>query len=393
MVQQRKRHRKHKTSAGSDTGSDTSTGGSGREMVAEDALVRQGSAEQQHQADDGTVYAPSRAHQLAASQAALDMAPALFNDPSVVAVQALLARVQSIIDELQCWAAGLSTMIAELQKTPETFAAVGLSLAEISQMLTHIAPGAMIVLKAAFPTVFALISSPHFAIIAGVGTAATVVILGGYKIVRSIMAGADDNLRLAYGDEPDEAILGGGILGEIVEDPPLVVAAARRPEPVEEVVVAVPNKNKALPPPPPQANRGHYSEPKKREKVHSAGSSSQGKGSDKEDKKKDDKRHDKDRKDRDKEKDKRAKDHKERDNKDKGKAGARKEPHRRSSSSSTTSTGRSDTGLSDKSSGSKSKDRDGKLKDRDGKPKDKDGKQPKDKKKGIIKALFNGKST
>jgi hypothetical protein len=159
----------------------------------------------------------------AANHAALDMAPALFSDPSVVAIQTLLARVQSLIDEIQCLSAGLATLITELQKTPETFAAVGLSLAEIAQMVTHIAPAATIVLKSTFPTIFALISSPHFAIVAGVAGAATVVVLGGYKIVKSIMAGADDNLRMAYGELPDEDLLeetdlGGEVLGEVVED-------------------------------------------------------------------------------------------------------------------------------------------------------------------------------
>ncbi|CCX07150.1 Similar to hypothetical protein [Tuber melanosporum Mel28]; acc. no. XP_002837198 [Pyronema omphalodes CBS 100304] len=192
--------------------------------VTEDALVpstgnalarRDSTIDHSRQSEDNAVYARGAAGELATAGQTMDMAPALFNDPTVVAVQALLARVQSIIDEIQCLAFGLSTLITELQKTPETFAAVGLSLAEIAQMLTHIAPGVMIFLKTAYPTIFALISSPHFAIVAGVGTAATVVVLGGYRIVKSIMAGADDNLKMAYGEVPDEAILGGEILGEV----------------------------------------------------------------------------------------------------------------------------------------------------------------------------------
>jgi hypothetical protein len=183
----------------------------------------------------------SGARQLAmAHDAALDLAPALFSDPSVVAIQTLLARVQSFIDEIQCLSAGLTTLITELQKTPETFAAVGLSLAEIAQMLTHIAPAATIVLKSTFPTIFALISSPHFAVVAGVAGAATVVVLGGYKIVKNIMAGADDNLRLAYGELPDEdlleeANLGGEVLGEVVEDQARMLEQAKKEEEKEKV--------------------------------------------------------------------------------------------------------------------------------------------------------------
>jgi hypothetical protein len=185
----------------------------------------------------GTVAAIDAAAQqiTAANHAALDMAPALFSDPSVVAIQTLLARVQSIIDEIQCLSAGLTTLITELQKTPETFAAVGLSLAEIAQMVTHIAPAATIVLKSTFPTIFALISSPHFAIVAGVAGAATVVVLGGYKIVKNIMAGADDNLRMAYGELPDEDLLeetdlGGEVLGEVVEDQRRMLEQAKAAE-------------------------------------------------------------------------------------------------------------------------------------------------------------------
>lgn len=160
----------------------------------------------------------------------LDMAPAIFNDPSVRAVSDVLAHVQSLIDELACWTAGITTLISELQKRPDMIAAVGLSLAEISQMITKIAPVALPLLKGSFPTIFALISSPHFAVVAGIGAAATVVVLGGYKIVKNVMAGAQENYDLAYGEDvdDDEAPPHGEILGEVMEDHLIMPASAQR---------------------------------------------------------------------------------------------------------------------------------------------------------------------
>lgn len=219
-----------------------------RSISREDTTARRGHQQRLEEEQVRQVHQQSHGGALSAHDRTMDMAPALFNDPSVVAVQSLLARVQSIIDEINCITFGLTTLLTELQKTPETFAAVGLSLAEIANMVTHIAPTALLFLKTAFPTVFALLSSPHFAVIAGVAGAATVIVLGGYKIVRNIMAGADVNMELAYGDLPDEAILeemtlGGEILGEVIGEDRRIDAAPSRIhyEPVDELPpVAVP---------------------------------------------------------------------------------------------------------------------------------------------------------
>ena len=254
-----KKHRKHRHAPDSPVSDDHD--------IQEDALVSTTSnavAVQPQQAahshgpcEDVLVRGDMAMAVASASAATQALGPAILNDPTVMAVQALLTRVQSIIDEIQCWAVGLSTLITELQKTPETFAAVGLSLAEIAQLVTHITPAAAIILKSGFPTIFALISSPHFTFVVGVGAAATVVVLGGYKIVRSIIGGAEENLRLAesdadhllaYGDLPDEDILeettlGGQILGEVMEDR-LLEAAPRMRDPLDGDYVAKPSAPK-----------------------------------------------------------------------------------------------------------------------------------------------------
>ncbi|KAI5849857.1 hypothetical protein BZA05DRAFT_474859 [Tricharina praecox] len=413
---------------------------SGEEEITEDALVvrsagagdafaRQDSIQQQQQQQqqrqlqqqyeeeqEHQLYQQSHGGALSAHDHARDMAPALFNDPSVVAVQTLLARVQSIIDEINCITIGLTTLLTELQKTPETFAAVGLSLAEIANMLTHIAPGAMVVLKAGFPTVFALLSSPHFAVIAGVAGAATVIVLGGYKIVKSIMAGADVNMAMAYGELPDEAILeeavlGGEILGEVVDDDRRIEAAPARVyyERVEELPpVAVPRspeqeqkqEQKQIMPAedPVTANLKEESrwlkrsnstfkkseEKKERVKVerrHTSAVTSSSSKKEKEEKKEKekDKRHNKDEKEERRSKDK---------ERERGKLERRATSTRQSSSSSSgVSSNRSES--SERPSLRSAKTSPAVVTEKDGK----DGKEKKEKKKNPLMKLFDGKSS
>ena len=79
-------------------------------------------------------------------------------------------------------------MIEHLQKNPDAMAAVALTLAEISNIASKMAPGALTALKGSAPAVFALLASPQFLIAAGVGIGVTVVMFGGYKIIKKIKA-------------------------------------------------------------------------------------------------------------------------------------------------------------------------------------------------------------
>lgn len=76
--------------------------------------------------------------------------------------------------------------ISHLQKNPDAMAAVALTLAEISNLATKMAPAALSALKASAPAVWALLASPQFLVAAGVGLGATVVAFGGYKIIKQI---------------------------------------------------------------------------------------------------------------------------------------------------------------------------------------------------------------
>ncbi|KAF2098218.1 hypothetical protein NA57DRAFT_57382 [Rhizodiscina lignyota] len=97
-----------------------------------------------------------------------------------------VTRLQQILDEANCLQHSVTSTIENLQKNPEALAAVGLALAEVSNLVTKMAPGALTVLKGSFPAVFALLASPQFLIAAGVGVGVTVVMLGGYKIIKRI---------------------------------------------------------------------------------------------------------------------------------------------------------------------------------------------------------------
>jgi hypothetical protein len=89
-------------------------------------------------------------------------------------------------------------------------AAVALTLAEISNIATKMAPGALLSLKAAAPTVFALLAAPEFLIAVGVTAGITIIMFGGYKIIKKIRAAraetSENDLAQTSGEGVDEMI-------------------------------------------------------------------------------------------------------------------------------------------------------------------------------------------
>lgn len=100
----------------------------------------------------------------------------------------LVSKVRLLLDEANCAQHSVKAMIEHLQKNPDAMAAVALTLAEISNLASKMAPGVLTALKGSAPAVFALLASPQFLIAAGVGIGVTVVMLGGYKIIKKIKA-------------------------------------------------------------------------------------------------------------------------------------------------------------------------------------------------------------
>ncbi|KAI9835859.1 MAG: hypothetical protein M1819_001757 [Sarea resinae] len=126
-----------------------------------------------------------------------------------------VSKITMLLDEAHCLQYTATSMIAHLQKNPDAMAAVALTLAEISNLVAKMAPGALTALKASSPAIFALLASPQFMIAAGAGVGITIVALGGYKIVKKIQA------RNAEREEPMamamEAERGGDDVAELQE--------------------------------------------------------------------------------------------------------------------------------------------------------------------------------
>jgi hypothetical protein len=101
-------------------------------------------------------------------------------------VREKMTKLNVLLEEANCLQYSVTSMIEHLQKNPEALAAVALTLAEVSNLASKMAPGALAAMKGSFPAVLALLASPQFLIAAGVGVGVTVVMLGGYKIIKRI---------------------------------------------------------------------------------------------------------------------------------------------------------------------------------------------------------------
>jgi hypothetical protein len=99
-----------------------------------------------------------------------------------------MTALQRLLDEGNCLQHSVTAMIENLQKNPEALAAVALTLAEISNLVAKMSPGAIMAMKSSFPAILALLASPQFAIAAGVGVGVTIIAFGGYKIIKKIKA-------------------------------------------------------------------------------------------------------------------------------------------------------------------------------------------------------------
>jgi len=111
-------------------------------------------------------------------------------------LKSLVTKCKMLLDEADCAGHSAKAIIGNLQKNPDTLAAVGLTLAEISSLASKMAPGALGMIAKSAPAVMALLISPQFLIAVGVSVGVTVIAIGGYKIVKRIKekkVGEDDN--------------------------------------------------------------------------------------------------------------------------------------------------------------------------------------------------------
>jgi hypothetical protein len=97
-------------------------------------------------------------------------APAVGRSNSLGHVYEELNRLaKGLLVEADCVHRSATVTIAHLQKNPEAMAAVALTLAEISRLVSNMAPGVIASLRTSAPMIFSLLASPQFLIGAGVG--------------------------------------------------------------------------------------------------------------------------------------------------------------------------------------------------------------------------------
>ncbi|PNP39703.1 hypothetical protein TGAMA5MH_08374 [Trichoderma gamsii] len=98
----------------------------------------------------------------------------------------LIHKIENLLDEASCAQHSATAIITHLQERPDAAAAVALTLAELSGIITKLSPGFAAILKGSSPAIFALLASPQFLIGTGIAVGVTVVMFGGWKIVQRI---------------------------------------------------------------------------------------------------------------------------------------------------------------------------------------------------------------
>ncbi|KAL1887732.1 hypothetical protein Sste5346_010025 [Sporothrix stenoceras] len=98
----------------------------------------------------------------------------------------LVDRIETLLNEAQCIHHTAASIICHLQDNPEAAAAVALTLAELSALLAKLSPAFLGVVKGGSPAVFALLASPQFLIGTSIVVGVTVILFGGWKIVKRI---------------------------------------------------------------------------------------------------------------------------------------------------------------------------------------------------------------
>lgn len=96
----------------------------------------------------------------------------------------LMEKIEDLLVEAHCVHHTATHIIEHLQAKPEAAAAVALTLAELSALLGKMSPAFLGVIKGGSPAIFALLASPQFLIAAGLTVGVTVVMFGGWKIIK-----------------------------------------------------------------------------------------------------------------------------------------------------------------------------------------------------------------
>ncbi|KAI1102691.1 hypothetical protein F4804DRAFT_312236 [Jackrogersella minutella] len=110
----------------------------------------------------------------------------------------LMTKIEKLLTEAQCLHHTATHIIQHLQGNPDAAAAVALTLAELSALLGKMSPSFLTVIKGGSPAIFALLASPQFLIAAGVTVGVTVVMFGGWRIVKRMGQEAGPATPMAF---------------------------------------------------------------------------------------------------------------------------------------------------------------------------------------------------
>ncbi|KAI0477905.1 hypothetical protein GGR56DRAFT_674225 [Xylariaceae sp. FL0804] len=167
-----------------------------------------------------------------------DLADRVDLDPAYQAAQkerrarGLVERIEGLLAEAHCLHHSAAHTIQHLQADPQAAASVALTLAELSTLLRKMSPSFLAVLRGGSPAIFALLASPQFLIAAGVAVGVTVVMFGGWKIIKRIQEAKDNNNK----DAAEMMAFTAAAPPAAAEAPAFVAAASgpRRPAPYPE---------------------------------------------------------------------------------------------------------------------------------------------------------------
>ncbi|CAI6090265.1 unnamed protein product [Clonostachys chloroleuca] len=116
--------------------------------------------------------------------------------------KALTKRVEGLLVEANCLKYSAGKTIAHLQTNPDAAAAVACTLAELSKVVTKASPAVLAMLKGGSPAVWGLLASPQFMIGTGAVVGLTVIMFGGWKIVKRVKEQAAAREAMAYEGVP-----------------------------------------------------------------------------------------------------------------------------------------------------------------------------------------------
>lgn len=112
--------------------------------------------------------------------------------PPEFELKKMIGKLNKLLLEARCLQYSATAIIAHLQKDPEAMAAVALTLAELSTIVNKMGPSVLRTLQTASPAIFALLASPQFLIATGLAMGATVVMFGGFHVVKRLQTNTMD---------------------------------------------------------------------------------------------------------------------------------------------------------------------------------------------------------